>query len=112
MNAKLTNAKTKTTIVFGEVASVEIVGESIIVNDIYKQQTILNTTEWSCVCSEYAVCCDCGKQFLFDDETCAIYRGDFLCSNCYQDKYGYCNECGELNKYADMNEDIVCKGCE
>lgn len=61
---------------------------------------------------EDAVCCDCGKLHTWDEETCEVYRDKFLCDKCFQDKYGYCNVCGELNKYSDMNDDIVCKECE
>lgn len=112
MNVKLTNKKTKKIIPIGEVKTVEIIGRNIKILDVYNQEMKFNSDKWVCVCSNFATCGDCGKQFYFDDETCAIYRGDFICAECFQDKYGYCNECGELNKYSDMNEDIVCKGCE
>lgn len=112
MNVKLKNIKTKEMVLFGEVETIEIVGETIKIIDIYEQEKIFNSGEWECVCSQFATCGDCGKKFFFDDETCALYRGDFLCDKCFQDKYGYCNECGELNKYTDMNDEIVCKGCE
>lgn len=60
---------------------------------------------------ENAICCHCGKTHYWDEETCEVYRNKFICSECYENHYGYCNECGELNKYTDMNEDIVCIGC-
>ena len=112
MNAKLTNTKQMKHILIGEVETIEIVGKNIKVVDTYGEERIFNSDEWACVCYHFATCTDCGKKFFFDDETCAIYRDGFLCAECYQDKYGYCNECGELNKYSDMNDDIVCKGCE
>ena len=56
------------------------------------------------------ICSDCGEEFVYEEyET---YKGRPICFNCFDLKYGFCNECGELNKYADMNEEIVCKGCE
>lgn len=58
-----------------------------------------------------SICCNCGKKFTFDVEHCEIYRNKTLCSKCLELHYGYCNECGELNRYIDMNEDIVCGGC-
>lgn len=61
---------------------------------------------------EIAICGDCGKEFVFLEWETTFYKGKPLCSDCYDTKYGYCNECGELNLYSDMNEDIVCKGCE
>ena len=61
---------------------------------------------------ENAKCCDCGKIFTWDEEVDEIYNDKYLCFECFDKKYGYCNECGELNKYSDMNEDIICKGCQ
>lgn len=58
-----------------------------------------------------ARCCNCGKKFLFDEYDCEIYRGKTLCTECFENDYGYCNECGELNRYSDMNDDIFCKVC-
>lgn len=58
------------------------------------------------------ICSHCGKTFSFDEETCEIYRGKFICADCFQTYYGYCNECGKLHLYSDMNDDIVCKECE
>ena len=60
---------------------------------------------------EHARCCHCGKVFPWDENVDEVYRGKFLCFDCFDMYYGFCNECGELNKYEDMNEDIVCKGC-
>lgn len=112
MNVKLTNTKRMKYAVFGEVETVEIVGKNIKIIDTYGQEKIFNSDEWTCVCSTFATCAHCGGTFYYSDEFCAIYRGDFICGKCYTDHYGYCNECGELNKYEDMNDDIVCKGCE
>lgn len=112
MNIKLKNTKTAEVVLFGEVETVEIVGKTIKIIDIYEQEKEFNSDEWVFACSQFAICGDCGKKFFFDDETCVIYRGDFLCAECFQDKYGYCNVCGELNRYTDMNDEIVCKGCE
>lgn len=61
---------------------------------------------------ENAICCNCGKIHFWDEQTCEVYRGKFLCEDCYNIYFGFCNECGELNKYLDMNEEIICKGCE
>lgn len=60
---------------------------------------------------ENVICCDCGKTHHWDEQDCEIYRDDFLCKDCFESKYGYCNECGELNKYTDMSADILCGGC-
>lgn len=60
---------------------------------------------------ENAVCCHCGKTHTWDEYNCAVYKGKYLCEDCYQDYYGYCNGCGELHKYSDMNEDIYCEKC-
>ena len=57
-------------------------------------------------------CCHCGEKFAFDVYSCEGYRGKTLCPNCYDRYYGYCNECGELNRYSDMDENIVCGGCQ
>lgn len=112
MNAKLTSTKLRKHTVIGDVKTIEILGNKIKIIDIYEDEHIFNADEWACVCSEWATCSHCGKTFFYDGETCAIYRNTFICNECYQNYYGYCNECGELNKYTDMNEDIVCKGCE
>lgn len=61
---------------------------------------------------ENAKCCHCGRTFLWDEYTCDIYRGKLLCSNCLDHYYGNCDICGELNKYEDMDEDIICKACK
>ena len=61
---------------------------------------------------ENAICCHCGKTHFWHEQVCEVYRGKFLCEDCYNKYYGFCNNCGELNKYIDMNENIVCKGCE
>lgn len=58
-----------------------------------------------------AVCCHCEKSFVWDEETGEIYQGKFVCPECYQHYYGNCNVCGELHKYEDMNDDIVCERC-
>lgn len=59
-----------------------------------------------------AKCCHCGKKHEWNIYECAVYRGKLLCDDCYEDFYGYCNECGELYLYDDMNEDILCNSCE
>lgn len=61
---------------------------------------------------ENAICCHCGKEHTWDAELCAIYQGRFVCEDCYNDYYGYCNECGTLHKYSDMNDEIVCHHCQ
>lgn len=61
---------------------------------------------------ETAQCHHCSNIFTWEEETCEVYEEKFLCSDCYDKYYGYCNECGELNLYSDMNDDIICKGCE
>ena len=61
--------------------------------------------------NDFFICSDCGKESFWSDEDCEMYMGEPLCENCFRKKYGYCNICGELNKYQDMNEDIECKGC-
>lgn len=58
-----------------------------------------------------AVCCECGEVHYWNEEDCEVYNGMFLCSKCFKEEYGYCNECGTLNKYIDMDENIVCKEC-
>lgn len=52
-------------------------------------------------------CCNCGKFHDWDEETCEIYEDDYLCHDCFRDYFGYCNVCGELNRYTDMNELFV-----
>lgn len=61
---------------------------------------------------ENAVCCNCEETHFWDEYDCEVYRGKFVCADCYQKYFGNCNECGELNKYEDMSEDIVCRECE
>lgn len=61
---------------------------------------------------ENAVCCHCGKVHTWDEYGCDIYQGKYLCKDCYQDYYGYCNKCGKLYKYSDMNDEIICQRCE
>ena len=61
---------------------------------------------------ENAKCCHCGKIHKWDEDTCSVYQGRFLCSDCYNEHYGTCNGCGKLHKYSDMNEEIYCKECE
>lgn len=60
---------------------------------------------------ENAVCCHCGKVHTWDEYSCEVYHGKYLCEDCYQDYYGRCNGCGKLYKYADMNDDIYCEEC-
>ena len=60
---------------------------------------------------ENVVCCECKNIHNWDEVDCEIYRDNFLCKDCFEKKYGYCNECGELNKYEDMDLNIVCGGC-
>lgn len=57
------------------------------------------------------VCTECGQVHFWDEYDCEVYNDDFLCRKCFQEKYGYCNICGELNKYSDMDENIECGGC-
>lgn len=61
---------------------------------------------------ENALCCHCGKVHLWDEQLDEVYQNKFLCFECFDMYYGYCNSCGELNKYCEMSEDIICKGCE
>ena len=58
-----------------------------------------------------ARCCNCGRAFKWDEYDCDIYRGKALCACCFDNEFGYCNECGELNRYSDMDDDICCKIC-
>lgn len=60
---------------------------------------------------ENVKCIECGEIHNWDEYDCEVYNDDFLCAKCFQEKYGYCNICGELNKYSDMNENIECKEC-
>lgn len=59
-----------------------------------------------------AICSHCGKIHDWDAEICDVYKGKLICEDCFQNNYGYCNECHKLYKYEDMNEDIICKECE
>lgn len=61
---------------------------------------------------ENAKCCHCGKIHTWSAYTCAVYNGQFVCEDCYQDYFGYCNKCDMLHKYADMNDEIICKNCQ
>lgn len=58
------------------------------------------------------VCSHCGEEFIYYEYETYFYRKKPICFNCFDLYYGFCNECGELNKYSDMNEDIVCRGCD
>lgn len=60
---------------------------------------------------ENARCCHCARKFVWNEYDGHVYRGKVLCPDCFDDHYGYCNECGKLNNYDDMNDDIICKGC-
>ncbi len=57
------------------------------------------------------ICSHCGKTHDWDEDTCAVYDGKYICAECYQNYYGTCNGCGKLNKYTDMNADIICTKC-
>lgn len=57
-------------------------------------------------------CPNCNKSFLFDEYNAHKYHGRVICPECFNFWFGYCNECGELFQYSEMNDDIVCKTCE
>ncbi len=57
-------------------------------------------------------CSHCGKTFTFDEDTCEVYEGKAICGECYTNYYGFCNVCGVLHKYEDMNEEIICSACQ
>lgn len=59
-----------------------------------------------------SICPHCGKEFTIDPYDANIYRGQHICFDCFDRDFGYCNECGELYLYTDMNDDIICKKCE
>lgn len=63
------------------------------------------------IMTEDAICCECGDVHVWNEEDCEVYGGKFLCSECFKEKYGYCNICGELRKYSNMSENIECKEC-
>lgn len=58
-----------------------------------------------------AICGCCGNTHDWEDYSCEVYEGKFICSECYQNLFGFCNECDNLYRYEDMNEDIICKSC-
>lgn len=61
---------------------------------------------------ETSVCCNCGEVFIFDEDTCEMYQEKPLCQDCYQVDYGYCNICGKLEKYTEMDlKEIICLDC-
>ena len=114
MKITLINVGSKERKSFYDVANIEIKSGVLKINfDRTMQEFSLG--EWdvqSLTYGEEIVCCHCREKKWWNEEFGAIYRGEFLCPDCYNDFYGYCNECGELNKHSEMNDDIVCKGCE
>lgn len=59
-----------------------------------------------------AKCCHCGKRHDWDVYEDSMYRGKTLCQTCYEEYYGFCNVCGDLYLYDDMNENNICGGCQ
>lgn len=112
MECVLINKKQNKRWAICSVLTVNIENGIIKVIDTFADENCFDASEWECACYNAVVCCHCGRKFFFNIDTCDIYNNDFLCDKCLQDYYGYCNECGELNKYSDMNDDFVCKGCE
>ena len=65
-----------------------------------------------------ARCCHCHRIFDWDADTGEVYKGKFLCPDCYQDDFGNCDRCGRLRKYTDTNlfeidkyGELICDDC-
>lgn len=63
------------------------------------------------IVKQSVICVDCGRIHTWDEYDCEMYNNGFLCKECFEEKYGYCNLCGGLNKYSDMDCNIECKEC-
>lgn len=61
---------------------------------------------------EDAVCWYCEKMHTWSEDTCDVYNGKYICSECFQENFSYCNECGELYFCEELNEYIICKDCQ
>lgn len=63
----------------------------------------------------HARCFNCGKIFNFDDTTPDVYRGRYVCPDCFDCDFGYCNGCDCLHRYDDMiltkYHGYYCKSC-
>lgn len=59
------------------------------------------------------VCGHCGKTFSEYEDDTVYYNGKPLCDFCYQDYYGYCEECEELHPYDEMlfADGYYCEQC-
>ena len=65
-----------------------------------------------------ARCCNCHSIFDWNGDTGGIYMGKFLCPDCYNDDFGYCDRCGKLCKYKHTNifeidkyGELICNNC-
>lgn len=58
-----------------------------------------------------AICGHCGRTHHWDEDSCAIYQGKLICNECFQELFGFCDECDTLHLYSDMN-DVICKTCQ
>lgn len=68
--------------------------------------------DWSDVIVKDAICCNCGNVHEWDEDTCAIYMDKFVCEDCYQASFSYCEECGRLTKRSDIAYDYICNTCD
>jgi hypothetical protein len=47
-------------------------------------------------------CSDCKKEFVYYEDETDRYQGEPICEKCYDEKYGWCDECGWLFKYQEL----------
>ena len=113
MKITLTNKKTKEHKSLFDVEYVRIEdGMTKLKIEYEDQQRTYRSDEWDMVSyGEEIICAHCGKKASWDDDTGEIYNGEFICAECYQVYYGFCDVCGKLHKYTDMDE-VVCEDCQ
>lgn len=113
MNITLTNKRTQEHKSHFDVEYVRVEDSMIKLKIEYEdQERSYRIDEWEMVSyGEEIICSNCGKKTGWDDETGEIYNGEFICAECYQVEYGFCDVCGKLHKYEDMIE-VVCEDCQ
>lgn len=61
--------------------------------------------EYGTLGDDYVRCYDCDTRVHIDDAYWVEEYGDYVCADCFNDFYSYCDNCGEVYRIDDLRED-------